>query len=272
MKLYLGILGTLAILLLAGCILLNGLSALVFIFRKNENKKADYFYATLLVTFGLTCLHQVFMLQGIYAKNSDLLFLPIYMTLSLGPALFFSVKLFLFPKYKIIGTDAKHFVLPIGQVIYFTVLFFLFSPEFREEWGRKFFSPFYGGLEMGIYIATFYAYLFGAYRYTQFQISTLRKKQMGGQPLFEAFVLRRMLRILIILFWINSAYIVTDFVMYELMNLDMHNFRGFTSFGHLSFVAMAGWIGLNGVLLLLKLPYLNSSSIAFGLAKRFLKK
>lgn len=271
MKLYLGTIGTLAFILLTGCIFLNGISALIFIFRKNENKKADYAFATLLFAFAATCLHQIFILQNIYSENTRLLFLPIYMTLWLGPALFFSVKLRLFSNYKIIGTDAKHFVLPIGQLLYFAVLFFLFSPELKKEWGRQFYNPFYGGLEMGLYIATFYAYLFGAYRYTQFRISALRKKQQGGKPLFEAMVLRRMLRVMLILFWINSAYIVVDFVMYELMNLNMHDFRGFTSFGHLSFVAMAGWAGLSGVQLLLNLPYLNSSSIAFGLVKKFLK-
>ncbi|MBK9014361.1 MAG: hypothetical protein IPM82_09860 [Saprospiraceae bacterium] len=42
---------------------------------------------------------------------------------------------------------------------------------------------------------------------------------------------------MLLLFWVNSAYIVTDFVMYELMRLNMHDFRGFTRFGDLSFAA-----------------------------------
>ena len=272
MKLYLGILGTFAFILLSACVLLNGISALLFIFRKNKNKKADYAFAAMLMAFSLTCLHHVFVLQGTYVQKTSLLFLPIYFTLTLGPALFYAVKLRIFANYKLTGLDTKHFILPIGQIIYFTILFFVFSPEFRQNLGRKFLSPFYGGLEMGLYIATFYVYLFAAYRYTQFRISALRKKKEGGQPLFEAFVLRRMLRIMIILFWINSAYITTDFVMYELLHLNMHNFRGFTRFGDLSFAAMAGWAGLSGTQLLLKLPYLNSSSIVFYLVKRFLKR
>ena len=77
-----------------------------------------------------------------------------------------------------------------------------------------------------------------------------------------------MLRVMIILFWINSAYIVTDFAMYELLRLNMHHFRGFTRFGDLSFVAMAGWAGLSGLQLLLRLPYLNSSKLAFLLLKK----
>ena len=270
MKFYLGILGTLAFWLLSACILLNGVSALLFLFRKSENKRADVAFAALLLAFAGTCLHHVLALQGIYDRAPDLLFLPVYLTLSLGAALFFAVKLRLFPAYRFVGTDAKHLVLPAGQLLYFAVLFFFFSPEFRQNLGRKFYSPFYGGIEMGLYIATFYAYLFAAYRYTQFRIAALRKKQQGGQPLFEAFVLRRMLRVMIVLFWVNSAYIVIDFVMYELLSLNMHDFRGFTRFGDLSFAAMAGWAGLSGVQLLLRVPYWNSSSAAFKVVKRLL--
>ena len=88
--------------------------------------------------------------------------------------------------------------------------------------------------------------------------------------LYEAFVLRRMLRVLIILFWINSLYIATDFIMYELLQLNMHDFRGFTRFGDLSFAAMAGWIGLSGIQLLLRMPYQNSSQFIFFLLKNML--
>jgi hypothetical protein len=120
---------------------------------------------------------------------------------------------------------------------------------------------------MALYIATFYTYQFGAYRYIRFKISALRKQKEGGQPLYEALVFRRMLRIMLILFWVNSAYIVVDFVMYELLRLNMHDFRGFTRFGELSFAVMAGWAGLTGLQLLMKPPYLNLSQVVFSWIK-----
>ncbi len=272
MKIFLGTLGTVSFLFLAGCILLNVAVALVFVFRKGNDKRADCFFAVLLMAFALVCLHHVFLLQGIYRSNPRWLFLPIYFTLALGPALYFTVKLRLFPSYKFTGTDIKHLILPAGQLAYFLVLFLFTSVAFREGLGRKFYSPFYGGLEMAFYISTFYLYLFGAYRYTQFKISSLRKKKEGGQPLYEAFVLRRMLRFMIILFWVNSAYIAVDFAMYELLRLDMHRFLGFTRFGELSFAAMAGWAGLSGIQLLVRLPYINSSKLVFTFLKKTLKK
>ena len=272
MNFFSGTLTTLSFLILSAVIVLNGVVAAVFLFRKNENKRADFYFAAFLLAFALTSLHHIFILKGVYAARPELLFLPVYFTLSLGMLLFYSVKLRLFPAYRFVGSDAKHFFLPAGQFLYFLSIFLLASVAFRAILGRKFYSPFYGGLEMALYIATFYAYQFGAYRYIRFKISALRKKQEGGQAMYESLVLRRMLRVMLILFWINSAYIVVDFVMYELLQLNMHNFRGFTRFGELSFAAMTGWAGLSGVQLLLKPPYLNLSTLVFNWLKKTLAR
>lgn len=266
-----GTLGTLSFLVLSAVILLNGVIAAVFVFRKNENKRADFYFALLLLTFALTCLHHIFILKGWFVAHPEWLFLPVYYTLAFGMLLFYSIKLRLFPGYRIVGSDAKHFILPATQFLYFLILFLSTSAAFRQEWGRRFYSPFYGGLEMALYIATFYTYQFAAYRYIRFKISALRRHKEGGQPLYEALVFRRMLRVMLILFWINSGYIVMDFVMYELLQLNMHDFRGFTRFGELSFAAIAGWVGLTGLQLLAKPPYLNLSQLVFSWAKDVLK-
>lgn len=265
-----GTLTPLSFLLLLAVVVLNVAIAVVFLFRKNANKRADIYFAGLLLAFALTSTHHILILRNVYTTSPEWLFLPVYFTLSFGMLLFYSVKLRLFPAYQFVKSDVKHFILPVGQLVYFLSIFLLVSATFRENLGRKFYSPFYGGLEMALYIATFYAYQFGAYRYIHFKIADLRKKQEGGQILYEAFVLRRMLRIMLILFWINSAYIVADFVMYELLQLNMHNFRGFTRFGELSFAAMGGWAGLSGLQLLLKPPYLNLSGLFFNKAKNYL--
>lgn len=259
---------TLSFLVLCAAIALNGLVASVFLLRKNGNKRADFAFAGLLLAYALTALHHVFILRGIFQANPDLTSLPLYFTLSLGVLLFIAIKLRLFPTYKFEGSDIKHAVLPVGQFIYFLGAFILTDGLLI----RRFYSPFYGGLEMALYIFTFYAYQFAAYRYIRFKISALRKKQEGGQPLYEALVLRRMLRVMLLLFWVNSAYIVTDFVMYELLRLNMHDFRGFTRFGELSFAAMAGWAGLSGVQLLMKPPYMNLSTFVFLWVKRVFSK
>jgi hypothetical protein len=251
-----GTLTTLSFLVLCTAIALNGLVAAAFLLRKNENKRADWALAGFLMAYSLTALHHVFILKDVYKADPSLTALPLYFTLSLGVLLFFSVKLRLFPSYKFEGSDIKHVILPFGQFAYFLGACLLTDGVLV----RRFYSPFYGGLEMALYIFTFYTYQFAAYRYIRFKISALRKKKEGGQPMYEALVLRRMLRFMLLLFWVNSGYIITDFVMYELLQLNMHDFRGFTRFGDLSFATMAGWAGLTGVQLLMKPPYMNLST------------
>lgn len=268
MNIFVGTLATISFLLLCAAAALNGLVAAVFLLRKTDNRRADAAFAGLLMAYSLTCVHHVFILQGVYAQRPDLTSLPLYFTLSFGVLLFLSVKLRLFPGYSFVGSDIKHALLPLGQFLFFLLTWLLTD----WEMSRRFYSPFYGGLEMALYIFTFYAYQFAAYRFIRYKISGLRKKKEGGQPLYEALVLRRMLRVMLMLFWINSAYIVTDFVMYELMRLNMHDFRGFTRFGELSFATMAGWAGLSGIQLLLKPPYLNLSTLVFSFLKRKLGK
>jgi hypothetical protein len=271
MKIYLGPLGTVSFILLCACILLNVAAGIIFLLRKNENKRADYFFAAMQFAFALTAVHQVLVLQDIYREQPQYLFLPVYFTLSLGVLLFFSIKLRLFPAYKFVASDVKHFILPVGQFLYFLLLFTLAGVAFRQSVGRKFYSPFYGGLEMGFYIATFYGYLFGAYRYLRYKVASLRNVEPGW-PLHETLQLRRLVRVMLVLLWINSAYIVADFVMYELLQLNMHNFRGFTRFGELSFAAIASWAGCMGVVLLLKRPYKSfSDGVLFQLKKRLKK-
>lgn len=268
MNFFTGTLTTFTFLVLCAAIALNGLVGLAFLLRKNGDKRSDLAFAGLLLAYSLTALHHVFILRGVFEAKPHLTSLPIYLTLSLGVLLFFSVKLRLFPTYKFEGTDIKHAILPVGQFVYFLSAF-IWTDGFLM---RRFYSPFYGGLEMALYIFTFYAYQFSAYRYIRFKISALRKKQESGQALYEALVLRRILRVMLLLFWVNSAYIATDFVMYELLQLNMHDFRGFTRFGDLSFAAMAGWIGLSGVQLLMKPPYMNVSTFLFYGVKKLISK
>lgn len=267
MGFFVGTLSTVCLLLLCATVLLNGTVAAVLLFRQGPNRRADAVFATLLLAYALTCVHHALILQGVFHRQPQLAALPLYFTLAFGVLLFFSVKLRLFPAYRFVGSDIKHALLPVGQFLYF-LLVWLFADWNLE---RRFYSPFYGGLEMAFYIFTFYTYQFAAYRYVQYKISALRKQQQGGQLLYETLVMRRMLRVMLVLFWVNSGYIVTDFVMYELLQLNMHNFRGFTRFGDLSFVAMAGWAGLTGIQLLLKPPYLNLSTLVFKGAKKLLR-
>ena len=136
----------------------------LFFFRRAGGKLANQFFGLLLITFGLTLLHNVFHMTGFYNRYPSLYFAPIYYTLAFPTLLFYYVKLSLYPAYKLRWTDAKHFLLPFGQIIFFLVLF-VSSVEFKSQFGRYFYNPFYGAFEQFLYLSTFYAYMYFAYRY-----------------------------------------------------------------------------------------------------------
>ncbi len=244
MILNLGTLDTITCLLLASCILFAMITGLLFFFRKKSDKKGDVFFGSLLFTFAFLLLHHLFILLGIYQRNPQLLFLPIYFTLSFGPLLFFSVKLWLYPAYHFVLSDLKHAILPLGQLLYFLIICFTAVP-FKTNLGRNFFSPFYGGVEMLLFISTFYLYLYSAHRYIRYKRWTLRHSKNPFEKQNVKF-LNRLVKVLFVLFWINSGYIVTDFVVYQILDVNLHSLKGFTRFGDLSLAALVFWVSWNG--------------------------
>ncbi|MEY3052058.1 MAG: hypothetical protein RLY31_1843 [Bacteroidota bacterium] len=257
-----GIAATIAHLTSLAVIVLNGVVSFFFLLRKHPNRRADFFHALLLLSFAGTTLHQLLLHNGFFSKTPAWRFLPVYGTLSFGTFLFYAVKLRIFPGYRFVRSDVKHFLLPVGQFLYFAGLFWGTSADYRADVGRSLLSPFYGGLEMLLYIGTFYAYQFGAYRYIHFKVAVLQKKEPGEtERLYSLLILRRMLRVMLVLFWMNSAYIAGDFLLEQWMGIDLYNRRWFRYLGALSFALLGGWVGVSSVQLLYPPSYVNFSSL-----------
>lgn len=232
---------TITLYILLICIVQALVVGFYYLFRKGDNKIANVFLGTLLWTLSFTLGHQAFVILDVFERSPDWLFLPIYFTLSFGPLLFYSVKFRLYPTYRFEKSDLKHAILPVGQWLYFIVLFFQ-PVDFKSAMGRHLFSPFYGSAEMLLYVGTFYAYLYSAYRYIRFKYAKLRHSK-NHPELKIVLHQKRMVKVLILLFWFNSAYIGGDFIMYELLDYNLHDLRGFTRLGDLSFAAIAFWVG-----------------------------
>ena len=62
----------------------------------------------------------------------------------------------------------------------------------------------------------------------------------------EILLLKKMLKVLLVLFWVNSGYIIADFIAYQFLDWNLHTLRGFTRFGDISFGIMVLWMGWNG--------------------------
>ena len=231
--------GIIAIMGLAG-LTAAGTGGLFFVRRVGE-KRANAFFGCLLIAFGLTQWHNVLTLMDFYETHPQWRFLPIYFTLSFPVLLFYYVKLSLYPTYRFQRTDIKHFVLPVSQWLFFCLV--LIQPlKQKLIAGRGFYNPFYGALEQAIYLGTFFAYMYFAYRY----IRQKRKHIRGKKEAWRVLYLDKLVKILFILFSGHTLLVVTDFAAYEFINVNMRAFKPYAAFSVLSFTAIVGWLSAYG--------------------------
>jgi hypothetical protein len=224
------------------CVSIGGL----FFFKQSGSKRANYFYGSLLISIGLTLLHNIFIISGIFEQYPLLKFLPIYFTLSLPVLLFYYVKLSLYPAYRLRKSDVKHFILPILQILFFVIMFFT-NVAFKSKIDRHFYNPFFGAFEQFLYLMNFVAYMLFAYRYIIQRQRTVVKKRSVKQVLY----LKKLIQVLFGLFMIHTAFVAGDFAGYELLNINLQALKPYAALGAMSFAALAYWLGIYGFQVLL---------------------
>lgn len=213
----------------------------LFFLKRSGDKRANAFYGLLLITFGLTLLHNLLTLTGTFEKFPHLHFLPIYFSLAFPPLLFYHVKFSLYPNYRLRLTDLKHFILPFMQIAFFLTLF-LYPTEVKSQIGRRFLNPFFGAAEQALYISTFLAYLYFAYKYIR------KKKQESSRKSSLRLVayLSHLLKFFSILFAIHLVFVIADFIYYEFFSINIRTLKPYAALGALSFAALVDWLGLYG--------------------------
>ncbi len=231
------------ILLLAVVVAQNLSIGGLFFFKRSGSRKANAFYGVLLIAFGLTLLHNIFEFTGFYEAFPGIKFLPLYYTLAFPTLLFYYIKLTLYPAYHLRWTDIKHFMLPAFQFLFFLGLF-LMPAGFKNQWGRSFYNPFYGAFEQCLYLSTFIAYLYFSHRYIREKRLELRRKH--SPELKKVLYLRTLIRVLFFLFVIHAVFVLTDFVCYEFLDINLRSVWPYVALGMLSFAALAFWLGTYG--------------------------
>ncbi len=213
----------------------------LFFFKKSGEKRANFFFGLLLITFGLTLLHNIFKITNTFEQYPIFSYLPIYFTLSFPTLLFFYVKLDLYPNYKLKGSDVKHFLLPLGQFTFFMMFFFkLFKQEYALE--RQFYSPFFGAFEQLLYLIFFFMYMYFSYRYILQKKKWARTKTERKKVNYHYLLIQ----ILFILFSIHTIFVLVDFISYDFFNIDLQTINLFAALGVLSFAALVFWLGTYG--------------------------
>ena len=212
---------------------------LVFLLRRKPEKIANRYYGLLLITFSLTLLHNIFVVSGLRAYENW----PLYFTLALPSLLFFYVKKSLYPGYGLKFTDIKHFILPLGQFMFFVGNYLGYFGQLE----RSFYHPFYGALEQLLYLSTFYFYLYAAHKYIQSRSNHFR----DGAGLRKVAYMKMLTGTFVVLFAIHTLFVVTDFISYEFFQINLRSLRLYVGLGVLSFAALLYWLGIYGMQLLI---------------------
>jgi hypothetical protein len=248
------ILRWLTIIIMAGGIASGLLMGGLFLLRPPQaNRWSNWFYGWLLITFSTTLLDKLLTFTSLAQKRADLLFaLPIYVSFAFAPLVFFYVKSRLYFQYKASRRDFKHFILPTVQFILLSIVAAQ-DEAAKAAFSHSFFSPFYGNFEKGVFILQFFLYLYFAYRFILHEKMRLHKiaskagTHGNRRQILVVGWLKRMVKVLFILFGIHAFFILSDYFSYRFFEVNLQSKLLFSMAYELSFVAMLFWICLNGL-------------------------
>ena len=229
---------------------LSGLSmASLFLIRKTQpNKWANWLFAALLVAMSLTLLDKFLNFTELTKRHPSVSVLPIYLSFAFGPLLFYYVKSRLYRHFDMIRSDFKHFIMPIVQMALLLMMTFR-DAESKAAFRTEFFSPFYGNFEKGVFIMQFFLYLYFSYRFIlhlRFALMQKRTSLLSGRRhVLVVGWLKRMVKVLFMLFGIHASFILTDYFSYRFFDINLQTKLLFSMAYELSFTAMLGWLCLN---------------------------
>jgi hypothetical protein len=199
-------------------------------------------WAAWLIVLSLTLLQHTF--EWNWRQTAALRFLPIYYSFAFAPLAFFFAKSRLYPNFKLLFNDLKHFILPIAQ---FLLLFWLWlQPTADRQWlaSGNLFTPFYGNFERGVYILQLGLYLYFAYRFIRHQRARLTPQSPRRQRLLAGW-LKRMYKVYFLLFAVEAVLILCDYFSLRLFNVNLKTGLLFVMGLELSLATQLWWLILN---------------------------
>jgi hypothetical protein len=161
--------------------------------------------AATLLLFALTIGREAMLLAGGFDRWPSLRFLPLSLSVAIGPMFFLYVKARLYPAFRVRKADLKHFLPAIGQFSAYLVLFL--QPTFRQQdlWEgmhRYYIHP----LENLLFVLTGWIYLFFAWRFVRHELS-VRTQPTG---ILYALRLKRTAKVLALFLGFYAGYLVDD--------------------------------------------------------------
>ncbi|MEM6396139.1 MAG: hypothetical protein AAF741_07305 [Bacteroidota bacterium] len=220
----------------------------LFFFKRSGHIWGNRSFGLLLLLGAATQLHYLFDYSGVFAEWRELRFRPYYFTLWLPVLLFYYIKLTLFPRYRPRVSDLKHFALPVGQTLYFVLMWLM--PDLRHpDDGRFFYSPFYGGFEQALFLFGVPIYLIFSFQYFRRSVSPARSGRLSatskiasGQGLNRTqWYVRHLIRGTLVFWSIYAIVALVDFFVFKFIGKDLREIELFATAGALSFSGLLYW-------------------------------
>ncbi len=215
------------------------IGALYFL-KQSGDRRASALYGTLLLTGGFTQLHFLLEFTGRFIHHPEWKYLPIYFSLWLPVLLFSYVKISLYPEYRFRWSDLKHLWLPVGQTLYFIIIWLL--PQYRHAAGRYFYNPFYGGFEQALFLAGWPLYVLFSVLYLR-----RRRRHMDSRSLPRLlWYLNKLLKGVVFFMLAYTVLSLADFFAFKLEIADMRKRVWYAGAQALSYTTLLLWLCVYG--------------------------
>ena len=215
----------------AGLLLVTVATIVVYLVKRSGNRTANLFFALLLTAFAGCIGALVLEHLALTTRFPSLRYLPVWLTLTIGPAWFYYVKLSLFPAYRVRWSDAKHAVFPVSQLLYYGYCFAAGVDGLRGEFLFGFAASTY---EEALFLLSVFGYLFGAYRYLRFRARAIGERRVRWDY-WRVRQLRHVQRVLAVLLVFNFVFVAYNFAVEQASGAGLLHLRGFYASSSLSF-------------------------------------
>ena len=217
--------------------LLGGTISIWYFLRPVGKREANWLLSFFLACLSLSLLQNILVNIGVFNNNPRWYFIPIQYTLALGPLFFFFVKSRLFSFFHLQLKDFKHFILPTLQAFSYLSVGFKNAAYKESVWVQQY-IPYGKPLEGALFVIGFSFYLYFSYRFVRYKLQLLEKRKGHKWEVDKVMRLKRLVKGILLLFIICAGYIISDFLVYQFLGLNLYDIRGYTYIGDLSFTGI----------------------------------
>ncbi len=226
--------------LLAAAVILYGLlTATALIYLSGRGHLALRLLAICILLLCMTIGHEALLLAGWYDSHQRYRFLPVSISLAIGPVFFLYVKARLYPKYRLSWSDSKHFLGVIAQCSAYLAL--LAQPLYRkEELWQGLYRYYLHPLENLLFVLTGWIYLYFAYRFVKYELSV----RQNPTSRLEALRLKRTAKVQFLFLTFYAAYLIDDTIRRLLLLKAQTDLTWVSWFSFSALLGMLVWLSL----------------------------